>query len=72
MQEVNKAAAMLDVMMDEISQKFVVDGAVEAFLGMLTCRLLCLMALSERRHCDHDTCWPACQICCMTFAGDFA
>ena len=33
MQEVNKAAAMLDLMMDEIGQKSVVDGAVEAFLG---------------------------------------
>lgn len=35
MQEVNKAAAMLDLMMDEIGQKSVVDGAVEAFLGKL-------------------------------------
>ncbi|KAK9856821.1 hypothetical protein WJX84_008996 [Apatococcus fuscideae] len=33
MREVNKAAAMIDMMMDEIGQKLVIDGAVEAFLG---------------------------------------
>ena len=33
MREVNKAAAMIDMMMDEIGQKLVIDGAVEAFPG---------------------------------------
>lgn len=59
MQEVNKAAGMLDLMMDEIGQTLVVDGAVEAFLGQLsqtgTTQFTCdwMAFVRERFRCDH-------------------